>query len=221
MELLITYTNFLAENKPKIFIGVKMKSLNLIQMLLLLVSFLTLSSVSVYAHCDSMEGPVVKASQKALETGNINYVLVWVRAEDEQEIKSMFDNVNKIRTLSTEAKELADMYFFETVVRIHRMGEGVAYTGLKPASYAPAEGIAAADIAIETGSVDGILHQLEEDNHSNIIKYFNEVYQKKDYGISNLQAGREYVAAYVHFVHYIETLFQGDGDNLQHHHHHH
>lgn len=96
-----------------------------------------------------MEGPVVKASIKALETGNINYVLVWVQTKDEKEIKEMFDKANKVGTLNPEAKELAEMYFFETVVRVHRVGEGELYTGLKPVGYHPAEGIEVAEIAIE------------------------------------------------------------------------
>jgi hypothetical protein len=34
-----------------------------------------------------MDGPVVKAAQKALETGNVNLVLIWVRKNDEGEIR--------------------------------------------------------------------------------------------------------------------------------------
>lgn len=130
--------------------------------MLFVASFIFIYTITASAHCDSMEGPVVKASQKSLETGNLNYVLVWVRAEDEKEIKEMFDKVNKVRTLSPEAKELAEMYFFETVVRVHRMGEGVAYTGLKPVGYHPAKGIEAADIAIEKGSVENVLSHLDK-----------------------------------------------------------
>lgn len=77
----------------------------------------------------------------------------------------MFDKVNKVRTLSPEAKELADMYFFETVVRVHRMGEGVSYTGLKPVGYKPEEGIEAADIAIEKNSVENILSHIDKKYH--------------------------------------------------------
>lgn len=110
-------------------------------MLLILYSFFFIFINTASAHCDSMEGPVVKASQKAIETGNINYVLIWVRAEDESEIKAIFEKVNKVRTLSPEAKELADKYFFETVVRLHRMGEGVGYTGLKPVGFPIEEGL--------------------------------------------------------------------------------
>ena len=168
-----------------------------------------LAFTNLSAHCDSMEGPVVKASQKALETGNINYVLVWVRAEDEKELKAMFDKVNVVRSLSSEAKELADMYFFETVVRVHRMGEGVGYTGLKPAGYQPEEGIVAADIAIEENSLDPIYAHLDKVQNPKIEDYFAELQLKKDYDVNDLKAGREYVEAYVHFIHYVEAQFGG------------
>ncbi len=45
-----------------------------------------LCAFNLYAHCDSMERPVVKAAKIALETRNINYVLIWVKAENEEEI---------------------------------------------------------------------------------------------------------------------------------------
>ena len=184
--------------------------------MLFLASFIFIFTNSASAHCDSIEGPVVKASQKALETGDINYVLVWVRAEDETEIKAMFERVNRVQTLSPEAKELADMYFFETVVRVHRMGEGVGYTGLKPVGYKPEEGIEAADIAVDKGSVENVLGQLDEKYHSKVKELFSVLQSKKNYDVNDIKTGREYVAAYVHFIHYIEALFNGkDVENNQ------
>ena len=185
-------------------------------LMLFLASFIFIFTNTTSAHCDSMEGPVVKASQKALETGNINYVLVWVRAEDEKEIKDMFNKVNKVRALGSEAKELADMYFFETVVRVHRMGEGVGYTGLKPAGYQPEEGIEAADIAIEKNNVSEILAHLEESQHFKVKEYFTDLQSKRNYDVNDLQAGRDYVESYVHFIHYVEGLFNGESGNDQH-----
>jgi len=192
---------------------------NIFLSVVLTLLVITFSDIS--AHCDSMDGPVVKASQKALETGNINYVLVWVRAEDEQEINAMFDKVNKVRTLSPEVKELADMYFFETVVRVHRMGEGVGYTGLKPAGYQPEEGIEAADIAIAENSLDSIYAHLDEAQNPKIKDYFAELQSKKDYDVNDLKAGREYVEAYVHFIHYVEALFKGEDSPAEEHQHKH
>lgn len=187
--------------------------------MLFLALFIFIFTNTVSAHCDSMEGPVVKASIKALETGNINYVLVWVRAEDEKEIKEMFAKVNKVRSLSPEVKEFADMYFFETVVRVHRMGEGVGYTGLKPAEYKPEEGIEAADIAIEKNSVENILSHLDEKYHSKVKELFDDLQSKKNYNVDDLTAGREYVESYVHFIHYVEGLFKGEENQMEEHHH--
>lgn len=188
---------------------------------LIIILILAISGFSSsLAHCDSMEGPVVKTSQKALETGNVNYVLVWVRAEDEPEITTLFYKVNEVRTLSPEAKELADMYFFETVVRVHRMGEGVGYTGLKPAGYQLKEGIEAADIAIAENSLNPVYAHLDEGQNPEIKDYFAEVQSKKVYDVNNLKAGREYVEAYVNFIHYVEALFQGEDIQVEEHEHH-
>ena len=184
--------------------------------MLFLTSLIFVFTNTASAHCDSMEGPVVKASQKALETGNINYVLVWVRAEDEPEIKAMFDKVNRVRTLSPESKDLADMYFFETVVRVHRMGEGVGYTGLKPVGYKPEEGIEAADAAIEKNSVENILGHLDEKYHSKVKELFYHLQSKKNYDVNDIKAGRAYVETYVHFIHYVEGLFNGKDVNDAH-----
>ena len=93
-----------------------------------------------YAHCDTLDGPVIKAARQALETGNVDLVLVWIQPKDEAEIRSAFAKTLEVRKQGDAAKELADMYFFETLVRIHRAGEGFPYTGLKPAGQDPGDG---------------------------------------------------------------------------------
>src|ERR1035437_5664487 len=188
--------------------------------MLFLVSFVFIFTNTVSAHCDSMEGPVVKASKKALESGNINYVLIWVRADDEKEIKVLFEKVLRVRQTGVEVKQLADMYFFETVVRLHRMGEGEGYTGLKPVGYKPEKGIEVADIAVETNSIDKLLANLDKKHHSKIKNYFADLQSKKNYDVNDVKAGREYVEAYVHFIHYVETLYSGNEKHSEKQHHH-
>jgi hypothetical protein len=176
-------------------------------------------TIPISAHCDTMEGPVVKASQKALQTGNINYVLIWVQPKDEHEIKNLYEKVLRVRKLNDEAKELADMYFFETVVRVHRMGEGEPYTGIKPAGYQPDEGIEAADVAIEKNSLTEILAQVPEESSNTVKELFTDLQSKMNYDINDLTAGRKYVEAYVHFIHYVESLFRGEDEPMKEHHH--
>ena len=112
----------------------------------LLVPGLLLAAPSLLsAHCDALDGPVVKAARRALETGSPDGVLAWVRPADESAVRQAFARTLAVRKLGPEAKELADLYFFETVVRIHRAGEGAPYTGLKPAGQDIGPAIPAAD----------------------------------------------------------------------------
>jgi len=169
-------------------------------------------------HCDTMDGPVVVAAKHALETGDVNLVLIWVQKKDEPAIREAFQKTLTVRSLNPEARAVADLYFFETLVRIHRAGEGVAYTGLKPAGTAVEEGIDAADKAIASGSADQLIHHLEMALRRNVMAQFEDVKRKREYPAPNLDAGRDYVAAYVRFIHYVEglhtALMQTAGDHL-------
>jgi uncharacterized protein DUF6448 len=103
-----------------------------------LIVVLLLAPTFALAHCDGMDGPVVKAAQKALQTGDVNLLLIWVQKKsDEAEIQKVFAETMAMRKLGPDAKALADRYFFETLVRLHRAGEGAPYTGLKPAGPRP------------------------------------------------------------------------------------
>src|ERR1035437_3128807 len=167
------------------------------------------------AHCDGLDGPVVKAAQKALAEGNVNLVLIWVQKADETEIKRAFDQTLAVRKLNPAASELADMYFFETLVRIHRTGEGAPYTGLKPAGRDLGPAIPAADKAIETGVVEPLVKLITSESSKGIRERFQKVTAAKMFSAEDVNAGRGYVKAYVEFVHYVERLHesvQGGGD---------
>lgn len=166
------------------------------------------SSQKVFAHCDGLDGPVVKAAKKALETENVNLVLIWVKKEFEDEIKNSFQKTLTVRKLSPEAKEMADMYFFETLVRIHRQGEGAPYTGLKPAGRDLGPAIPAADESIEKSSAEKLLKLLTDDVHKGLHQYFQNVIDKKNYNPNDVDAGRDFIESYVLFVHYVERIYE-------------
>jgi hypothetical protein len=161
-----------------------------------------------YSHCDTMNGPVVKAAQKALETGNVNLVLIWVQKKDEGEIRKAFEKTLAVRKLNPQARELADMYFFETLVRIHRAGEGEPYTGIKPAEAQVEPGIEAADQAIEKRSAEELVKHLTDTVRKGLQTLFTEVKAKKSFKENDIESGREFVRAYVTFIHYVEKLYQ-------------
>lgn len=187
-----------------------------------LLTFLTLmvlifGNKTVYAHCDALDGPVVKAAQKALETGNPDPILIWIRTEDENEIRTAFEQTLTVRKLNATAKNLADRYFFETVVRIHRAGEGAPYTGLKPAGMDLGPAIPAADHALTSGSVDEVIHLLDESMKNGVKEVYKEVIERKGFDSHDIKAGRKFVESYVKFLHYVEGLYQATRVSTKHH----
>jgi hypothetical protein len=174
-------------------------------------------SGSAYSHCDTLDGPVVITAKKALETKDVTPVLKWVKKEDEKDIREMFQKTLAVRSLSPEVKEMADMYFFETLVRIHRAGEGQPYTGLKPAGELDPV-IAKADKSLETGSVDELAKDISNEVAGGIRKKFEHAMEKKKDADKNIDAGREFVEAYVVFLHYVEGIYNAAKLEPGHHH---
>jgi hypothetical protein len=172
-------------------------------------------SRNAFAHCDTLDGPVVHTARIALEKGDVTPVLKWVQADDEKEIRAAFQKTLAVRAKGTEAKELADMYFFETLVRIHRAGEGAPYTGLKPGE-AVDPAVELADKALESRSVDKLVDVLTKAMANGIRERFQRASETQKHADDSVAAGREFVEAYVIFTHYVEGLhatIKGSGNH--------
>lgn len=171
-----------------------------------LVSALLLAallSAPASAHCDSMDGPVVKDAQKALTEKTVEPVLKWVGAADEPGIRAAFDETLAVRGESDAARHLADRYFFETLIRVHRATEGEGFTGLKPAgSTDPA--IAAADRALIDGNIDPLADEIAAAVRTAILARFAEASSTRATADRSVEQGRDYVRAYVQFTHFVE-----------------
>ena len=171
----------------------------------ILLSGLFLWPYVAQAHCDTLNGPVVSAAKEALAKGDITPVLKWIKPENEAEVREAFKKAVAVRGKGPEAQELADMYFFETLVRIHRAGEGAPYTGLKAEEVEPP--VAAADKALEIGTVENLVKMVTEKVADGIRDRFKDTLEKKKHAGESVQAGREFVEAYVPFTHYVERIY--------------
>jgi hypothetical protein len=171
------------------------------------LGLLALTPGRALAHCDGLDGPVVKAAQRALETRNPVLVLIWVPEKDEPEIRHVFEQTLAVRELNAQARELADRFFFETLVRVHRAGEGAPYTGLKPAGRDLGPAIPAADEAIRVGSVEPVHRLLTEAVQQRLREQFGELMATKTFTSDDIAAGRAYIKAYVEFIHFVERLY--------------
>ena len=166
---------------------------------------------NVWAHCDGLDGPVVAAARKALASGDVNLALIWVQPGDEAEVRSVFNQSASVRKLGAAAEQLADRQFYETLVRLHRAGEGAAYTGLKPAGADLGPAIPAADRAITTEDPARLEELLEHALKQGLHQRYEKVMALRKYEPGDLRAGRDYVAAYVEFIHYVERLYESAG----------
>ena len=168
------------------------------------LSLLFLSTNVSFAHCDTMDGPLIADARKAMGQNNVNYVLKWVSAANESEIRDAFNLAMKVKGLSPEAKELSEKYFFDTLVRIHRAGEGVPFTGVKPSGTPIDEKVLAADKSIEMGNLTPLKGVISKDDMPELTERFEKVMSLKNFDVNNVEAGREYIEAYVQFFKFAE-----------------
>lgn len=170
------------------------------------------------AHCDTLDGPVIQDARKAIAAQDVTPVLKWVKPQEEKSVRAAFKKVLADRAKNHEA---ADHKFFESLVKIHRIGEGAPFTGLKAAG-AVEPAVAAADQALASGSADDLIKLITDDVAAGIKARFEhavETYKHKDESVAQ---GREFVEAYVEYTHYVERLHQdatgksahgGDGEH--------
>ena len=167
---------------------------------------LAIPSPVLLAHCDTMDGPVVAAARLALEKGDVTPVLQWVRPADEKEIRELFGKTVTVRQKGADARELADRYFFETLVRVHRAGEGAPYTGLVPAGTPVEPVIALTDQALAAGDADRLANAMAGHVDEGIRRRFTRAAEARKRADESVAKGREFVAAYVELTHYVERL---------------
>lgn len=168
------------------------------------------------AHCDTLDGPVIKDARSALEKKDITPVLKWVQTKDEAQLQKVFKQALVAAKKGSKDQEQSEHHFFETLVKIHRAGEGAPFTGLKPAGEVEPV-IVAADTALVSDSAEELIKLVTDsvakgvhERHSRAV----ELYKHKD---ESVEAGRKYVEAYVEYTHYVERLQQDAEGHAAHH----
>lgn len=159
---------------------------------------------TVYAHCDTMTGPLIPEARLALEKGDVTPLLKWVKKDTEAEVQAAFAKAVVVRAKGAEAKELADHYFLETLVRLHRAGEGAPYTGIVDRPASPFEVLV--DRTIEEGTPDALIARMSGHLAGLVKEKFARVVETRKNKDKSVEAGRDYVEAYVGYIHYLENV---------------
>lgn len=159
------------------------------------------------AHCDRVNGPVAVDARKALETGDVSHALIWVTEKQAEELKSAFKQTKEVYAQGGESRELAERYFMETTVRLHREAEGMPYTGLKPAQPNPKD-IAIAEKALQTGDVEPVATLLASEIEAKVTELHQEAISAQKNEGKSIAAGRKAVDAYVRYIVYVHSLYE-------------
>ncbi len=170
------------------------------------VTALNLSLIgNASAHCDALDGPVISEARSALSAGDVTPLLKWVPAADEGKIKTVFDKAVRVRKHGGDAQEFADHQLFATLVEVHRASEGAPFSGIKPAgNIDPA--VKAADAALANGDIDALVAKFAHKFEENARERFATALKAKAKADESVAEGREFVDAYVQYVHYLENV---------------
>jgi hypothetical protein len=172
-----------------------------------IVVFLLATWIAVpaaFAHCDSLDGPVIADARLAFKKGQVTPVLKWVRPADEAAVREAFARALAVRSNGDDVRELADHYFFETLVRLHRASEGAPYTGLKTKSTDAV--IAAVDGSLQTERGDRLMEETLQHVRAELKSRFDRAAVTRKSADLSVEAGRDYVRAYVDLMHFVERL---------------
>ncbi len=161
-------------------------------------------------HCDTLDGPVVLAAKKAIEDVHVLHALPWVPKESEQEVCDAFETVMHAREKGEDACKIADQWFYETVVRLHRMGEGAPYTGLKPAGLDPGPAVRLAEEAVESGDIDELKDFFEDMMKQELSALLDRVLATAAAAADPLDtdAMRKHIHAKLSFIHLADELYR-------------
>lgn len=167
------------------------------------------------AHCDSVNGPVVTAARQALAQDDVMLVLPYVKADAETELTAAFKEAREAKKQGGKGAELAELWFAETAVRLHRQGEGAAYTGLKyETDFGPA--LHAAEEAVETGDLEAVMAVLDKAIRAQLEARYHEILETRERAaregsVAADRAAVEAVLGFETYVHAVDEAIAGAG----------
>jgi hypothetical protein len=163
----------------------------------------------MHMDCNQHDGPVTRAAKRALETGNAQYILIWIQKESENTVKNLLERACCERTTRKDSHQRTTDWFFETVNRLHSAYYGPCNLDISTKSREEKEIILLVERACESGNVEELLTIIPDASAVEMRQCFEDVMKKRDYGGKNSAAGRVYISAVVDFIACVHHLCSG------------
>jgi Family of unknown function (DUF6448) len=186
--------------------GLKVTFTQFIAMLFFCMGISCLSKDIAYAHQEQMDSVIIVDAKLALDKGDVTPALKWVNKENEGELKIAFNSTLAERVKGKAVQEAADMDFLNTIVRLYHVREGTTFTALMPAGTETNPAVIASRKALSIDSSEELLNLIANDVASGVRKRFAAMMETKKHADESVEAGREFVSAYMELVHYAERL---------------
>jgi hypothetical protein len=157
---------------------------------------------------DVRQGPVFKAAKMSLETGNANYILIWLPEESENTLKNLLEKTCCERTSRMNMQKQAYDWYFETVNRFYLSSRSPDYNTTQSRGLA-GNLFLKIDRAIESGNFEEIRDIIPVTHEADAKQRFHNIIKMRDFSVNNLAAGRSYVSAFFDFNQYVQDLSSG------------
>ena len=155
------------------------------------------------------KGPVMSAAKRSLETGNAQYILIWISEESENTLKNLLEKVCcEINTQKNARDHIVDWYF-NTVNHLHSVYCGLHNLNLSTKTPEEKKIIILVEGACKSGNFKEITAIFQDTPDGEIRQRFNDVMKKRNYRLENIAAGRMYVLAFTDFIAFLNTRYTG------------
>lgn len=144
------------------------------------------------ADCDIAQ-PVGAAAVDALRTGDLSLVAIWVKQPKEAALRAALQHALAVRRLGTNARTLADGYFCDTVIRLHRE----SYPGVRDR---------VVEQTIASGDLDLVVERVLAKVQLSLRERARDIAARKPSRRGDIDGGRAYVERYTDFVEYVTAL---------------
>ena len=155
---------------------------------------------------DVMQGPVVKAAKMSLETGNVNYVLIWLPEESENSIKNLLEKTCCKHSSKMNMQNQAYDWYFATVNRFFSASRSRDYLTVQFGGLSEKPLVLKVDKAIESGNFEEIRDIIPVSHEADAKQRFQHIMNMRNYPVNNIQSGRAYVSAFFDFARYVHNL---------------